>query len=71
MIGLLLLATTFLIIIFIGMIVMILDFKKWGEARDLVNQNKLNDLQQRIEDTQKLFQKEVGKILDSFKRLMN
>lgn len=70
MIEILLLSATFMIVIFIGIMVIVINFKRWFEQKDITTQGKIDDLTKRIDETQALFKTEITEILTEFKKLL-
>lgn len=70
MIEILLLSATFMIVIFIGIMVIVINFKRWFERKDILTQQRIDDLTKKIDDTQTLFKTEITEILTEFKKLL-
>ncbi len=67
---LLLLTGTFLVIMFLGMVILIVQAKNWMQAKDEEKREQIKELTRRIDETQSLFRKEVSEILSNFKQLL-
>lgn len=63
----LLLATTFLLLVLIGGIIVTVHFKKTIEKNQEASDKRFNELKDRIDETQALFRKEVSGILNALR----
>ena len=70
MIGALLLATSFLILIFLAIVVLIVYFKKYVVERDKAWEEKTDEMKNEIKELKELFHNEVTDVLDNFKKLL-
>jgi len=70
MIGVLLLASTFLILIFVGIIVLLVSFKNYVKKRDEEWERKTDEIKHEVEQLRQLFQDEVTNVLDNFRNLL-
>lgn len=70
-IGVLLIGSSFLIIILIFLVLLAFSFKKWAKEREESNQQRFDELTRRIDETQNLFKQQVTAILNNFNNLLN
>ena len=70
MIGALLLASTFLILLFLAIVVLIVYFKKYVIERDKAWEQKTDEMKNEIKELKELFQHEVTDVLINFKKLL-
>jgi predicted PurR-regulated permease PerM len=66
----LLLSASFMIIILVGMMMVVVQFKKWAERRDVLIQNRIDELSKRIDETQNIMRGQLSDILSQFKNLL-
>jgi hypothetical protein len=71
MIGVLLLASSFLILIFLAVLFLAFSIKKWSYDRELENSRKFDELAKRIDDTQALFKNQVTELLSTMGKLIS
>ena len=70
MIGVLLIASTFLILIFISIIVLIIHFRKYVIDRDKAWEEKTDEIKKELKHLGDMFKNEVTDVLDNFKKLL-
>lgn len=59
-----------MIIILVGMMMVVVQFKKWAERRDVLIQNRIDELSKRIDETQNIMRGQLSDILSQFKNLL-
>lgn len=70
MIGILVLSSSFMVLILIAILILAWSVKKWAYQKEEINQKRFEDLSKRIDETQKLFKTEVTEILNNFQKLL-
>lgn len=70
MIEVLLLSSTFFIILFLGIVILTVNLKRWATRRDEMIVNKLHDLNKSIDETKALYKNEITNILNQLKNLL-
>lgn len=70
MIGILVLSSSFMVLILIAILILAWSVKKWAYQREEINQKRFDDLNKRIDETQNLFKNEVAEILNNFQKLL-
>lgn len=71
MIGALLLSATFMMLILIAILILAFNLKTWVKKRDEINQKKIENLRERIDETQGLFKKEITGLLNDFRNVID
>jgi len=71
MIGILLLSSIFLAVLFIGVIVATFHIKKRTEELEIRNQARYDDLKKRIEDTHELVINQTKEVIESVNNLLH
>lgn len=61
--GILLMSSSMLFIMLIVVILVAMHLKGWAEKKDIEYHIRIDELKERIDDTQRLFRNEVSKIL--------
>lgn len=70
MIEVLLLSASFMIIILLGIIILVVNFKRWVEKRDEFIVNRINQLNRSIDETKSIYKNEITDILKQLKNLL-
>lgn len=70
MIEVLLLSASFMIIILLGIIILVVNFKRWVERRDEFIVNRINQLNKSIDETKAIYKNEITDILKQLKNLL-
>lgn len=70
MIEVLLLSSTFFIILLLGIMILMVNFKRWAERRDTFLINRINELNKSIEQTKSTYKNEIFDILIQLKNLL-
>lgn len=70
MIEVLLLSASFMIIILLGIIILVVNFKRWVEKRDEFIVNRINQLNKSIDETKSIYKNEITDILKQLKKLL-
>lgn len=70
MIEVLLLSASFMIIILLGIIILVVNFKRWAEKRDEFIVNRINQLNKSIDETKSIYKNEITDILKQLKNLL-
>ena len=70
MIEVLLLSASFMIIILLGIIILVVNFKRWVEKRDEFIVNRINQLNKSIDETKAIYKNEITDILKQLKKLL-
>lgn len=70
MIEVLLLSASFMIIILLGIIILVVNFKRWVEKRDEFIVNRINQLNKSIDETKSIYKNEITDILKQLKNLL-
>lgn len=70
MIEVLLLSSTFFIILLLGIMILMVNFKRWAERRDAFLINRINELNKSIEQTKSTYKNEIFDILTQLKNLL-
>lgn len=70
MIEVLLLSASFMIIILLGIIILVVNFKRWVEKRDEFIVNLINQLNKSIDETKSIYKNEITDILKQLKNLL-
>lgn len=52
------------------MMMVVVQFKKWAERRDVLIQNRIDELSKRIDETQNIMRGQLSDILSQFKNLL-
>jgi len=66
----LLLSASFMIIILLGIIILVVNFKRWVERRDEFIVNRINQLNKSIDETKAIYKNEITDILKQLKNLL-
>jgi len=66
----LLLSASFMIIILLGIIILVVNFKRWAEKRDEFIVNRINQLNKSIDETKSIYKNEITDILKQLKNLL-
>jgi len=66
----LLLSASFMIIILLGIIILVVNFKRWVEKRDEFIVNRINQLNKSIDETKSIYKNEITDILKQLKKLL-
>jgi len=66
----LLLSASFMIIILLGIIILVVNFKRWVEKRDEFIVNRINQLNKSIDETKSIYKNEITDILKQLKNLL-
>jgi len=66
----LLLSASFMIIILLGIIILVVNFKRWVEKRDEFIVNRINQLNRSIDETKSIYKNEITDILKQLKNLL-
>jgi len=70
MIGILLVSSTFLIVILIAVLLLAFNVKRWAEVKEDENKKRFDELKARIDETQNLFKNQVTELITNFKNLL-
>lgn len=70
MIEVLLLSASFMIIILLGIIILVVNFKRWVERRDEFIVNRINQLNKSIDESKAIYKNEITDILKQLKNLL-
>ena len=70
MIEVLLLSASFMIIILLGIIILVVNFKRWVERRDEFIVNRINQLNKSIDESKAIYKNEITDILKQLKKLL-
>jgi len=71
MIAVLVISSTFMVVIFIAIFIFALHIKRWAVYKETETQKRFDRLTERIDETQRLFREDVSKILKSVKSLID
>lgn len=71
MIAVLVISSTFMVVIFIAIFIFALRIKRWAVYKETETQKRFDRLTERIDETQRLFREDVSKILNSVKSLID
>lgn len=71
MITTLLIGSMFLVLILISVLALHINMKAWIHKMDEINRKRFEELSKRVDDMKTLFVKEVKKILDTAKDIIN
>lgn len=71
MLWVILLSSSFLVVILIGVLVLAFNVRNYVHHREEENKKRFDELKERIDETQDLFRKEVTQILNTFKAIIN
>lgn len=52
------------------MVIIVVQFKKWAELKEIESKNRIDELQKRVDETQTLFRTEISGLLSQFKNLL-
>jgi uncharacterized membrane protein len=66
----LLLSASFMIIILLGIIILVVNFKRWVERRDEFIVNRINQLNKSIDESKAIYKNEITDILKQLKNLL-
>jgi uncharacterized membrane protein len=59
-----------MIIILLGIIILVVNFKRWVEKRDEFIVNRINQLNKSIDETKSIYKNEITDILKQLKNLL-
>lgn len=59
-----------MIIILLGIIILVVNFKRWVEKRDEFIVNRINQLNKSIDETKSIYKNEITDILKQLKKLL-
>ena len=59
-----------MIIILLGIIILVVNFKRWVEKRDEFIVNRINQLNKFIDETKSIYKNEITDILKQLKKLL-
>jgi uncharacterized membrane protein len=59
-----------MIIILLGIIILVVNFKRWVEKRDEFIVNRINQLNRSIDETKSIYKNEITDILKQLKNLL-
>ncbi len=71
MIETILLSSSFMIIIFIGIMVIVVQIKRFVEKKEIEMEKRTEELKQEVADLSKLFQSEIADVIGKVKNLLN
>ena len=70
MIAVLLISSTFLIILFLGIIILVVNMKRYTDIREKENVKRMDELRQDIADLKLLFNDGVVGVINDIKKLL-